>query len=118
MRRRLHAACARRDGKRKEKKGTAITLSAELARLTPDTRQQAVGRSVATVTAMAVQRAGYAVCEGCIRSRRAQFVVRSWAPSPIRKNSLQQHHPVWWLIIEKVFSYRTSFLAKPPHHGW
>ena len=19
---------------------------------------------------------------------------------------------------EKVFSYRTSFLAKPPHHGW
>ncbi len=29
------------------------------------------------------------------------FRVRSWAPSPIRKNSLQQHHPVWWLIIEK-----------------
>ena len=28
-------------------------------------------------------------------------MVRSWAPSPIRKNSLQQHHPVWWLIIEK-----------------
>ena len=49
---------------------------------------------------------------------RAQCVVRSWAPSPIRKNSLQQHHPVWWLIIEKVFSYRTSFLAKPPHPGW
>ena len=37
------------------------------------------------------------VCRG-----RAQFVVRSWAPSPIRKNSLQQHHPVWWLIIEKA----------------
>ena len=53
---------------------------------------------------VAVQRAGYAVCEGCIRSRgeraalryaathasgRAQLVVvRSWAPSPIRKNSL------------------------------
>ena len=52
------------------------------------------------------------------RWSRAQFVVRSWAPSSIRKNSLQQHHPVWWLIIEKVFSYRTSFLAKPPHHGW
>ena len=49
---------------------------------------------------------------------RAQCVVRSWAPSPIRKNSLQQHHPVRWLIIEKVFSYRTSFLAKPPHPGW
>ena len=28
-------------------------------------------------------------------------MVRSWAPSPIRKNSLQQHHPVRWLIIEK-----------------
>ena len=50
--------------KEKEKKKEPKTLSAELARLTPDTRQQAVGRSVATVTAMAVQRASYAVCEG------------------------------------------------------
>ena len=33
-------------------------------------------------------------------------MVRSWAPSPIRKNSLQQHHPVRWLIIEKVVLYR------------
>ena len=33
------------------------------------------------------------------RPRSLSF--RSWAPSPIRKNlSLQQHHPVWWLIIE------------------
>ena len=48
--------------KKKEKEPKA--LSAELARLTPDTRQQAVGRSVATATAMAVQRASYAVCEG------------------------------------------------------
>ena len=64
MRRRLHAACARRDGKRKEKEKEPKTLSAELARLTPDTRQQAVGRAVATATAMAVQRASYAVCEG------------------------------------------------------
>ena len=62
--RRLHAACTRRDGKRKRKEKEPKTLSAELARLTPDTRQQAVGRSVATVTAMAVQRASYAVCEG------------------------------------------------------
>ena len=56
-----------RPGTAKEKKRKEpITLSAELARLTPDTRQQAVGRSVATVsvTAMAVQRASYAVCEG------------------------------------------------------
>ena len=60
-----------RAGTAKEKKRKEpTTLSAELARLTPDTRQQAVGRSVATVTAMAVQRAGYAVCEGCIRSTR------------------------------------------------
>ena len=51
-----------RQKKRKEKEPK--TLSAELARLTPDTRQQAVGRAVATVTAMAVQRASYAVCEG------------------------------------------------------
>ena len=48
--------------KRKEKEPK--TLSAELARLTPDTWQQSVGRSVATATAMAVQRASYAVCEG------------------------------------------------------
>ena len=51
-----------RQKKRKEKEPK--TLSAELARLTPDTRQQAVGRAVATATAMAVQRASYAVCEG------------------------------------------------------
>ena len=42
-------------------------MCAELARLTPDTRQQAVGRSVATATAMAVQRASYAVCEGVLQ---------------------------------------------------
>ena len=54
-----------RAGTAKEKKRKEpTTLSAELARLTPDTRQQAFGRSVATVTAMAVQRASYAVCEG------------------------------------------------------
>ena len=51
-----------RQKKRKEKEPK--TLSAELARLTPDTWQQSVGRSVATATAMAVQRASYAVGEG------------------------------------------------------
>ena len=56
-----------RQKKRKEKEPK--TLSAELARLTPDTRQQAVGRSVATATAMAVQRASYAVCEGVLPAR-------------------------------------------------
>ena len=41
-------------------------------------------------------------CAATHAGGRAQCVVRSWAPSPIRKNSLQQHHPVRWLIIEKL----------------
>ena len=61
-----------RQKKRKEKEPK--TLSAELARLTPDTWQQSVGRSVATATAMAVQRASYAVCEGVFVRRGREIV--------------------------------------------
>ena len=62
-----------RQKKRKEKEPK--TLSAELARLTPDTRQQAVGRSVATATAMAVQRASYAVCEGVLQHNKLLLIL-------------------------------------------
>ena len=40
-------------------------------------------------------------------------MVRSWAPSPIRKNSLQQHHPVWLLIIENGLSVLSALNPAP-----
>ena len=96
-----------RAGTAKEKKGTNNPGSALLARVTLDTWPTIVGQPCADPTAIAA-------CLGCVWLTRppcpvvcrgrAQCVVRSWAPSPIRKNSLQQHHPVWWLIIEKGVS--------------